>query len=47
MGEAGRRAVLGRSWENVCATLFDYYQQVIDESLARRAETLVPAAQRR
>ncbi|WP_130176023.1 glycosyltransferase family 1 protein [Cryobacterium sp. SO1] len=47
MGEAGRRAVLGRSWENVCATLFDYYQQVIDESLARRAETLVPVAQRR
>jgi len=47
MGEAGRRAVLGRSWQNVCATLFDYYQQVIDESLARRAETLVPVAQRR
>ncbi|MGY4859629.1 glycosyltransferase family 4 protein [Cryobacterium sp. AP23] len=47
MGEAGRRAVLGRSWENVCATLFDYYQLVIDEGLSRRAETLVPFAQRR
>jgi len=47
MGEAGRRAVLGRSWENLCATLFDYYQLVIDEGLGRRAETLVPAAQRR
>lgn len=47
MGEAGRRAVLGRSWETVCATLFGFYQQVIDESLAVRAETLVPAAQRR
>jgi phosphatidylinositol alpha 1,6-mannosyltransferase len=47
MGEAGRRAVLGRSWENVCATLFDYYQLVIDEGLSRRAETLVPLAQRR
>jgi len=47
MGEAGRRAVLGRSWENVCSTLFDHYQRVIDEGLARRAETLVPLAQRR
>lgn len=47
MGEAGRRAVLGRSWENVCATLFDHYGTVIDEGLSRRAETLVPLAQRR
>ncbi|TFC05501.1 glycosyltransferase family 1 protein [Cryobacterium adonitolivorans] len=47
MGEAGRRAVLGRSWETVCSTLFGFYQQVIDENLAMRAETLVPAAQRR
>ena len=47
MGEAGRRAVLGRSWENVCATLFEFYQQVIDEDLSRQAETLVPVAQRR
>jgi phosphatidylinositol alpha 1,6-mannosyltransferase len=47
MGEAGRRAVLGRSWANVCGQLFDHYQGVIDEALARRAETLVPLAQRR
>jgi phosphatidylinositol alpha 1,6-mannosyltransferase len=47
MGEAGRRAVLGRSWENVCGQLFDHYQVVIDEALTRRAETLVPLAQRR
>jgi phosphatidylinositol alpha 1,6-mannosyltransferase len=47
MGEAGRRAVLGRSWENVCGILFDHYQVVIDEALSRRAETLVPFAQRR
>lgn len=47
MGEAGRRTVLGRSWENVCATLFDHYQLVIDEGLSHRAETLVPLAQRR
>ena len=40
MGEAGRRAVLGRSWENVCATLFGFYQQVIDERLCRQAESL-------
>jgi len=47
MGEAGRRMVLGRSWENVCAELFDYYRLVIDEGLATRAETLVPVAHRR
>jgi len=47
MGEAGRRAVLGRSWENVCGSLFGFYQQVIDEGLSLQAETLVPAAQRR
>jgi phosphatidylinositol alpha 1,6-mannosyltransferase len=47
MGEAGRRAVLGRSWENVCGQLFDHYQAVIDEALTHRAETLIPLAQRR
>ena len=47
MGEAGRRAVLGRSWASVCDTLFDFYQGVIDEGLSRRAETLVPLAHRR
>lgn len=33
MGEAGRRAVLGRSWEGVCAQLVEYYEVAI----ARRA----------
>ncbi len=33
MGEAGRRAVLGRSWEGVCAQLVGYYEMAI----ARRA----------
>jgi phosphatidylinositol alpha 1,6-mannosyltransferase len=47
MGEAGRRAVLGRSWESVCGLLFDHYQSVIDETLSRRAETSIPFAQRR
>jgi phosphatidylinositol alpha 1,6-mannosyltransferase len=47
MGEAGRRAVLGRSWESVCGLLFDHYQVVIDEGLTHRAETLIPLAQRR
>jgi phosphatidylinositol alpha 1,6-mannosyltransferase len=47
MGEAGRRGVLGRSWENVCGHLFDHYQRVIDDNLTHRAETLVPLAQRR
>lgn len=42
MGEAGRRGVLGRSWENVCATLLDHYEQVIDERAAVRATTAVP-----
>lgn len=29
MGEAGRRAVLGRSWEAVCAELVDHYRVAI------------------
>ena len=29
MGEAGRRAVLGRDWETVCDELFDHYRRVI------------------
>jgi len=33
MGEAGRRAVLGRSWEGVCSQLVGHYESVI----ARRA----------
>lgn len=29
MGEAGRRAVLGRSWESICSELVGHYQSVI------------------
>jgi phosphatidylinositol alpha 1,6-mannosyltransferase len=29
MGEAGRRAVLGRSWETICAELTSHYESVI------------------
>lgn len=37
MGEAGRRAVLGKSWEAVCGELVDYY----DAAIARRAALLL------
>lgn len=47
MGEAGRRAVLGRSWPTVCAELVDYYEQAIDERLAVRANTHVPPSMQR
>jgi phosphatidylinositol alpha 1,6-mannosyltransferase len=42
MGEAGRRGVLGRSWERVCAELVGHYQRVIDHRLALRAVACVP-----
>lgn len=38
MGEAGRRAVLGRSWNTVCDELVGHYQAVIT---ARRREALL------
>ena len=47
MGEAGRRAVLGRSWPTVCAELVEYYEQAIDERLAVRANTQVPPSMQR
>lgn len=47
MGEAGRRAVLGRSWERVCADLLGHYERVIDDRLARRAMSSVPLALQR
>ena len=37
MGEAGRRAVLGRSWETVCADLMGHYSRTI----ARRDADLI------
>jgi phosphatidylinositol alpha 1,6-mannosyltransferase len=47
MGEAGRRSVLGRSWEGVCGTLLDYYEQVVDERSAVRATVAVPLSMQR
>ena len=47
MGEAGRRSVLGRTWENVCGTLLDHYQQVIDERAAVNAMVAVPLSMQR
>jgi phosphatidylinositol alpha 1,6-mannosyltransferase len=47
MGEAGRRGVLGRSWENVCGTLLEYYEQAIDARAAVRATTAVPLSLQR
>lgn len=46
-GEAGRRAVLGRSWPRVCATLLEYYEQVVDARTAILAATSVPLAMQR
>jgi phosphatidylinositol alpha 1,6-mannosyltransferase len=37
MGEAGRRGVLGRSWETVCLELVEHYDRVIHaRTLSRR-----------
>src|SRR5665647_161972 len=47
MGEAGRRAVLGRSWESVCGTLQGHYERVIDERQAVLATTAVPLSMQR
>ncbi|MDO9591459.1 MAG: glycosyltransferase, partial [Microcella sp.] len=43
LGEAGRRAVLGRTWHAVGDQLIGHYERVIDEVRARRtadAETM-------
>ncbi len=37
LGEAGRRAVLGRTWESVGEQLIGHYARVIDEARARRS----------
>lgn len=47
MGEAGRRRVLSRSWESVCGTLLDFYEQAIDERAAVRAYRAVPLSMQR
>jgi len=47
MGEAGRRRVLGRSWNAVCGVLLEHYEQVIDECAAVRATTAIPLSLQR
>ncbi|KGJ73278.1 glycosyl transferase [Cryobacterium roopkundense] len=47
MGEAGRRAVLGRSWHSVCASLLEHYEEVIDERAAVYATTAIPLSLQR
>ncbi|MBC7441599.1 MAG: glycosyltransferase family 1 protein [Ramlibacter sp.] len=47
MGEAGRRSVLGRSWQNVCDQLLGHYESVIDERAAVRAMVSVPLSMQR
>ncbi|MFC4243466.1 glycosyltransferase family 4 protein [Gryllotalpicola reticulitermitis] len=37
MGEAGRRAVLGRSWEAICGELFAYYETAIAQDRPTRS----------
>jgi phosphatidylinositol alpha 1,6-mannosyltransferase len=39
MGEAGRRTVLGRSWESICAELFAHYESAV---ASRALATLAP-----
>jgi len=39
MGEAGRRAVLGRSWESICAELVTHYESAV---ASRALATLTP-----
>jgi len=38
MGEAGRRTVLGKSWDGVCAKLVAHYQATITAGLVRASE---------
>jgi len=47
MGEAGRRAVLGRSWQSVCGALLEHYESVIDERAAVYATTAIPLSLQR
>jgi phosphatidylinositol alpha 1,6-mannosyltransferase len=43
MGEAGRRAVLGRSWASVCEELLGHYGSVISAARGRRTSLLESA----
>jgi phosphatidylinositol alpha 1,6-mannosyltransferase len=44
MGEAGRRAVLGRTWESVCGELVGHYERVILDRALAASETSATAA---
>jgi phosphatidylinositol alpha 1,6-mannosyltransferase len=44
MGEAGRRAVLGRTWESVCGELVGHYERVILDRALAASETRATAA---
>ncbi|MGY6496959.1 MAG: glycosyltransferase, partial [Microcella sp.] len=43
LGEAGRRAVLGRTWESLGDQLIGHYGRVVDAARARVEERFVPA----
>jgi phosphatidylinositol alpha 1,6-mannosyltransferase len=46
MGEAGRRSVLGRTWESVCDTLFDHYRSLQTPRVGgKRGESLLAAGE--
>ncbi|MGO4595385.1 glycosyltransferase family 4 protein [Leifsonia sp. 2TAF2] len=45
MGEAGRRAVLGRSWDVVCGELLRHYERVILNAVADAASPGAPGVQ--
>jgi phosphatidylinositol alpha 1,6-mannosyltransferase len=40
MGEAGRRAVLGNTWESVCDELVGHYERVILDRVLAVGDTL-------
>lgn len=46
MGEAGRRSVLGRTWESVCDQLFDHYRSLQAPRVrGKRGESLLAAGE--
>ena len=47
MGEAGRRAVLGRSWETVCDELIGHYARVVAKKIAVAERTKLAVPERK
>lgn len=41
MGEAGRRSVLGKSWDGVCAQLVGHYEAMIADAVAKHGRNTV------